>query len=193
MGATEDTFYSLAQADGITLDRGPAASWLTNLGHLNPMLRPAVSKDLQKLHALLGGDATLLASKRSGAGPRLDFLLASRSLVVEIDEVQHFTTDRLATLNAYPDSADVAYDIEHYCARIRRFSHLADRYRAAKPAADFPFAGGRRAQRAYFDASRDLAAPEAGLRVLRVPAPECDAALAYRRFLTALEQLPDAA
>jgi hypothetical protein len=193
MGATENTFYSLAHANGITLERGPAATWLTNLGHLNPILGPTVSDELRKLHTLLGGDATLLASKRSGSSPRLDFLFAGRNLVIEIDEIQHFTSDRLATLNTYTETADIAYDIEHYCALIGRWSDRADRYRAAKPATDFPFVGGRRAQRAYFDAYRDLVAPEAGLRVLRVPAPECDGSLAYLRFLEALEQLPDAA
>jgi hypothetical protein len=66
----------------------------------------------------------------------------------------------------------------------------ADRYRAGKPTRDFPFAGGRRAQRAYFDAFRDLVAPSFGLRVLRVPAPECDGALAYQRLHAALEAVP---
>ena len=80
-------------------------------------------------------------------------------------------------------------DIERYRALIGNWHSRADRYRSAKPAADFPFAGGRRAQRAYFDACRDLVAPEAGLRVLRVPAPECDGAVAYRRFTDALDQL----
>jgi very-short-patch-repair endonuclease len=193
MGATENTFHSLAQAEGVDLVRGPAANWLTNLGHLNPSLNAAVSNDLRKLHSLLGGDATLLASKRSGAGPRLDFLLTDRNLVIEVDEIQHFTSDRLATLRTYADSANLGYDIERYCALIDRWRDRADRYRAAKPTIDFPFAGGRRAQRAYYDACRDLAAPQAGLRVLRIPAPECDGSLAYRRFQRALEQLSDTA
>ena len=193
MGATEDTFYSLAHADGIALERGHSASWLTNLGRLNPTLGPSISAQLREMHTRLGGDPGLLAAKRGGAGPRLDFLLADRNVVVEVDEIQHFTSDRLATLAAYGDSAKVAYDVERYRALIGRWRGHADRYRAAKSAASLPFNGGRRAQRAYFDACRDLAAPEAGLRVLRVPAPECDGVLAYRRFTDALERFATSA
>jgi hypothetical protein len=54
---------------------------------------------------------------------------------------------------------------------------------------DFPFAGARRAQRAYFDAFRDLAAPSFGLRVLRIPAPECDGRLTFERFTAAMTEL----
>jgi hypothetical protein len=193
MGTTENTFYSLARADGIELQHDAAASWLTNVGHLNATLSPSVARQLRELHLKLGGDPTLLASKRGGGGPRLDFLIAERHLVVEVDEIQHFTTDRLTTLRSYGDSPNLAYDVENYCSLISRWHGRADRYRAAKPAADFPFPGGRRAQRAYFDTCRDLAASEGGLRVLRVPAPECDGALAYRRFTDALDQLPSVA
>ncbi len=58
----------------------------------------------------------------------------------------------------------------------------ADRYRADKTAADFPRLGGRRAQRAFLDAVRELLAPYlTGRPVLRVAAPECDARLAFAR------------
>jgi len=115
-----------------------------------------------------------------------------RSLIVEVDEIQHFTSYRLATLQPYPEDPDLAFDVERYCVLIDHWRDRADRHRTAKAAADFPFTGGRRAQRAYFDACRDLAAPQAGMRVLRVPAPECDGSLAFRRFVEALEQLPPA-
>jgi hypothetical protein len=191
MGATEDTFYSLAVADGVELQRGLAVPWLSNLGHLNVAIGDEnTSNELRELHRQLKGDEQLLSSKRSGSSPRLDFVLIEQKLIIEVDEIQHFTTDRLTTFRAYPAPADCAYDIEYYCALIDRWRQRGDRYRAAKPTADFPFAGGRRAQRAYFDACRDLTAPAHELRVLRVPAPECDGALAYRRFTRALEQLP---
>jgi hypothetical protein len=47
--------------------------------------------------------------------------------------------------------------------------------------------GRRRAQRAYFDTCRDLIASLHGLRVLRVPAPERDGDLAYRRLKQLVE------
>jgi hypothetical protein len=190
MGATEDTFHSLAASDGFELQRELTVPWLSNLGHLNLGIGDEnASNELRELHRQLKGDEDLLAAKRSGSHPRLDFVLSSQKLIVEIDEIQHFTTERLATFRAHPTPLDCAFDIEHYCSLIDRWRQRGDRYRAAKPTTDFPFAGGRRAQRAYFDACRDLIAPAHGLRVLRVPAPECDGALAYRRFTHALEQL----
>jgi hypothetical protein len=65
---------------------------------------------------------------------------------------------------------------------ISHWSSVADNFRAAKPAVDFPRPGGRRAQRAYFDAVRDLVAPSFGWTVCRVPAPECNAVTAAARL-----------
>jgi hypothetical protein len=190
MGATEDTFYSLAAADGLELKRGLTVPWPSNLGHLNRAIGDdGAVHGLRELHLQLKGDEQLLASKRSGSNPRLDFVLTTQQLIIEVDEIQHFTSDRLTTLRAYPDSVKCAFDIEQYCALVERWRHRGDRYRASKSTTDFPFAGGRRAQRAYFDACRDLTAPAHAFRVLRVPAPECDGALAYRRFTRAFEHL----
>jgi len=116
-------------------------------------------------------------------------VLAEHALAVEVDEIQHFTTERLRTLDLYPASAELWFDTGAYGTLISRWSTTGDRYRAAKPTVDFPFAGGRRAQRAYFDAFRDLAAPSFGLRVLRIPAPECDGRLAFERFTAAMTEL----
>jgi hypothetical protein len=85
-------------------------------------------------------------------------------------------------LETYPKSARLAFDLDEYLRLTRTWQQEADRYRAAKPTVDFPFPGGRRAQRAYFDACRDLLAPDFGLCVLRVAAPERDATLAFARF-----------
>ena len=194
MGATEDTFAELARADGIAFSRGVSPAWLTNKGHLSAaavgLLDPSHATAIRSIYTTLGGDEALLVSKRSGSNPRLDFLLEDERLVVEVDEIQHFTTDRLRTLDLYPPlGVEVCFDISAYRTLIGQWSPTGDRYRAAKPTVDFPFAGGRRAQRAYFDAFRDLAAPSFGLRVLRVPAPECDGRLTYDRFKVAIAEL----
>jgi hypothetical protein len=58
----------------------------------------------------------------------------------------------------------------------------SDAYRAPKQTAEFPWPGGRRARRAYFDAVR-VAAPYFGVGpVVRVAAPECNPSLALCRF-----------
>jgi hypothetical protein len=194
MGATESGVFALAREAGIELERGATVPWLTNRGHLNPMLAGVVPETtlaiLSTIHRRLGGDERLLAGKHTGSGPRPDFVLSSANLIVEVDEVQHFTSDRLTTLELYPRNAELAFDVAEYRALIGRWSSVADSYRAAKPAADFPRAGGRRAQRSYFDAVRDLVAPSFGWQVLRVPAPECDAAIAAARLTARLPNAP---
>jgi len=116
VGATEDVFHSLAAAEGFEFERGVVVPWLSNLGHLNAAIsNDGLAKNLRALHAQLRGDERLLASKRAGSSPRLDFVLQTRSLIVEIDEIQHFTSDRLATLHAYPENPDLAFDVERYC------------------------------------------------------------------------------
>ena len=122
---------------------------------------------LRDLFRSFGGDEAALGAKRAGSDPRPDIAFDERGWLVEYDEQQHFTSDRLVTFDCYPTDVDVAYNIDDYRALARRLSGTADRYRAAKKSTDFPFHGGRRSQRAYFDAVRDLVAPFFGLRVFR--------------------------
>ncbi len=187
---SEIEFISLANQAGIPLTPGRRLSWLTNKGHLAEALLGVVPDEvlelLGDLFRSLGGDEAALRAKRVGSDPCPDMAFEERGWLVEYDEQQHFTSDRLVTFDRYPTDADVAYDMDAYRALTRRLSATADRYRAAKQSTDFPFHGGRRSQRAYFDAVRDLAAPFFGLRVFRIPAPERDAELALHRFQRAV-------
>lgn len=183
---SEIEFISFANRAGIQFTPGHRLPWLTNKGHLAEPLRGIVPADvvelLGALFRSLGGDDAALRAKRAGSDPCPDMMFEERGWLVEYDEQQHFTSDRLLTFDRYPTDVDVAYDIVEYQSLARRLSGTADRYRAAKQSADFPFYGGRRSQRAYFDAVRDLVAPFFGLRVFRVPAPERDAKVALDRF-----------
>jgi hypothetical protein len=182
MGRTEREFAALAAAGGIELGRRTIAG-LSGRGPWADGLAAApspVRKTLANMHALLGGDALLLRAKAERAlSP--DFVLPNGQ-IVEVDEIQHFTTDRLRTLELYPPDVSLGFDLGTYRELCQRHHRSADGYRAAKHATDFPFPGGRRAQRAFLDAVRDLLAPHlTGHPVLRVPAPECDADLAFAR------------
>jgi hypothetical protein len=144
---------------------------------------------LRAIYLKLGGDETALANKRRGSDPKPDFLLGDHEQIVEVDEIQHFTSDRLSTLRLYPATSDLAFDLDAYVSLCKTWRVKGDGYRSAKPTVDFPHPGGRRAQRAYFDAMRDLAASGLGNGpVIRIPAPECDGDLAYERFRAALSQ-----
>lgn len=191
MGATEDGFAAMAAETGICLERRVAVAGLSSHGHADLHLRAAVgaaTQILADIHGALGGSMELLAGKRR-LPRRVDFLDADAGVVVEVDEIQHFTSDRLASLKRYV-SADVGFDVGHYIELCHRWSVRADRYRASKPALDFPGLAGRRRQRAYFDAVRDLAVPLVSpWRVLRVPVPECDPGLAVQRYVAARRRL----
>jgi hypothetical protein len=132
MGATESGVFALAREAGIELERGATVPWLTNRGHLTPMLAGVVPETtlaiLSTIHRRLGGDERLLAGKHTGSGPRPDFVLSSANLIVEVDEVQHFTSDRLTTLELYPRNAELAFDVAEYRALIGRWSSVADSY-----------------------------------------------------------------
>ena len=186
-------FITLANHAGIQLTPGSRLPWLTNKGHLAEPLQGVVPAEmlglLGDLYRSLGGDEAALRAKRAGSDPCPDISFEQRGWLVEYDEQQHFTSDRLATFDQYPNSTDVAYDIEHYRETASRLCVKADRYRAAKQSVDSPFHGGRRSQRAYFDAVRDLVAPFFGLRVFRVPAPERDAKIALDRFRRAIDAI----
>ena len=91
-------------------------------------LDAACDAALRSIYSALGGDETLLVRKRSGSDPRLDFVLADHALAVEVDEIQHFTTERLRTLDLYPPDAALCFDtrdesaladVMYWCSRAR--------------------------------------------------------------------------
>jgi hypothetical protein len=96
---------------------------------------------LADLFRSLGGDEAALRAKRAGSDPCPDIAFEERSWLVEYDEQQHFTSDRLVTFDRYPTDVDVAYNIDEYRSLVRRLSGTADRYRASKQSVDFQFHG----------------------------------------------------
>ena len=117
---SEIEFISLANQAGIQVTPGRRLPWLTNKGHLAESLRGVVPVDvLELLGALfrsLGGDEAALRAKRAGSDPCPDMVFEERGWLVEYDEQQHFTSDRLVTFDRYPTDVDVAYDIDAYRA-----------------------------------------------------------------------------
>ena len=80
MGATESGVFTLAREAGIELDAGTAFPWLSNRGHLNPILAGVVPETtlgvLSTIHQRLGGDSTRvcwLASVPAQARGRTSF------------------------------------------------------------------------------------------------------------------------
>lgn len=103
-----------------------------------------------------------------------DFFHEPSGTFVEVDESQHFTSWRLASLDLYPPDTPLGFDLATYRGSCQEWAPKSDRYRAAKAAVGFGQAG-RQRQRAYHDALRDLVVPAMGHPpVIRVPAPTPD-------------------
>lgn len=158
---------------GIPSDRDVAFKWITNRAPLGDDFPapPRVRYRLMAIHARLGGDWTRLEEKRRAA-LRFNFQVDDTTLI-EVDRHFHFSSARLSTLDFY-DDLDHSLDVESYRQLCVRFSTAADRYRSQREASDFPFPGGRTAQRAYFDAAKDLLAAAYGYRLIRLPAADND-------------------
>lgn len=164
--------------------------WLTNRGHLEPVLRERASQSmlgvLEEIFVELGGDADAL-SRKAGMRLRPDFLMGTADQIVELDEAQHFTSSRQSTLERYPVALPLGFDLAEYRDLCGTLSAGADKNFGHRQAVEFPGPGGRRRQRAFFDALRDFAAPLCGHGpVIRIPAPERDPHLAAERLRVAL-------
>src|SRR3990170_5587807 len=122
--STQEIFHTAVTSAGVELERGRRVSWLTNRGHvassLDGLVPLTVLDALDAMHTQLGGDRHSLETKRSGRDPIPDFFFRERGWIVELDEEQHFTTDRLLTFDLYPDEVDVAYDVAAYRGIARR-------------------------------------------------------------------------
>ena len=161
MGLAQSAFLTLLQ--DVEVARQPVRFfWLVN------RLRPSstgVEGLLWTTFLRLGGNAEAMARK---AERRLapDAYLPEYNCLLEFDEVQHFTPERLTTLDLMTEDLRLGFDLAHYQDLCRTHAEKAvrkgaDGYR--RRTVEFPFEGGRKAQRAMFDMTRDLLPPLYGL------------------------------
>lgn len=101
--------------------------------------------------------------------------------IVEVDEVLHFSTPRLQTLELYPREVEVGFDVEEFKDLCRTHAPQSDRWRYGLASKCFGWHGLQR-ERAYHDAVRDIAAWVMGYPPLvRIPAIDGDGLAAYER------------
>jgi hypothetical protein len=177
-GDCESAFWGAAEQDGIALVRAKVP-WLNQRGHLGlPDKALAAVPAVNAIFEALDGIEVELAAKRVTALPG-DFVHIESGVFVEVDESQHFTSFRLATLDLYPEGTPLGFDLAEYKRLCREWAPRSDRYRRAKAAVGFG-PRGRQRQRAYNDALRDLVTPAMGHPpVIRVAAPHRDGMAAY--------------
>lgn len=178
VGDCENAFLEAAARDGIELIRYKQP-WLNQRGHFGlPNDAAAIVDLLKEIFSDLGGDSEAQAAKRPTALPG-DFIHPPTGTMIEIDEVQHFTTFRMRTFTHYPQDTSLGFDPAEYVEVCRRFCRTADKYRLNKAASGFG-PGGRQRQRAYNDALRDLVIPAMGKPpLIRIPAPDGNGAAAF--------------
>ncbi|MFJ4015198.1 hypothetical protein [Microbacterium sp. NPDC090014] len=187
VGEVEAAVSAMASADGIALVRMPRVEWLNTHGHFElPPQAAAGQPALQRVFEELGGDEREQRSKQLRTLPSDLFYVASGTMV-EVDEVQHFTSFRALTIRK---GLGAASDIgAEYLDLCREWSSVADKYRASKTAKGFPGPFGRARQRAYNDLLRDLVAPAMGYGLIRVPAPNLSGREAYSLASAKLQRL----
>lgn len=170
-GNVVDEVEERLRSMGVDLDRGVTFDWLTNRTPVDEdaQIPSRVKYRLLALHGHLGGDFAALSDK-----PRrylsVDFQVGETTLM-EVDRLHHFTSERLASLGFY-DDLEHRLDLGLYRKLCSQHRDSADAYQRSREASDFPFEGGRRAQRAYFDTVQDLLLPAKGYRLIRLPVPD---------------------
>jgi hypothetical protein len=186
----ETAVLTEARARGINLRVGSSLRWLTVRGHLDPIVQreapTEIVEALDELHSSLGGNRRALARKQTGL-IRPDLVVATTGQLIEVDEVEHFTNARLATLNGYSSKIPFGFSIDDYKELIDTWKAKANAVFTQRWSPDFDFVGGRRAQRAYYDALKDWLAPTfTGHPVLRLAVPDGDARSAASRLFGSL-------
>jgi hypothetical protein len=165
-----DEVRQLLQKRGFEVNHHVRFDWLTSRAptETDVALPSQVKYRLLALHSRLGGDWSRLSTKRRQS-LRVDIQVDSTTLI-EVDEKQHFSSARLASLDFY-DGVDHGLDLARYHELCSQYRDSADKYLHGREAVDFPFPGGRTAQRAYFDTTKDFLTAAHGYRLIRLPAP----------------------
>lgn len=183
-----------AQKAGIRLVLGSRLPWLTGRGHHDQQVKDLASAPLVaallEMHQRLGGDSEILAARVGRRSPTPDLIHEGIGCIIEVDEVQHFTSARALTLDLYPDDVRLGFDVDEYRALIDQWKAKGNAAFKHKTSKDFPGPGGRQAQRAYNDALRDLLAPTfTGHPVIRIPVPARSLDGSVDRLRAALAQV----
>ncbi len=142
MKSTQMKFTALVTEAGIKMDAGRSLPWLTNKGHVADVLAgtvpPEVLGAIGQIHQVLGGSEEALCAKRGGGDPLPNYLLDNRSWLVELDEEQHFSSERRTSFELYPDGTDLRAKSWPSRSTSPTTAMLSARKAAASPAPGSP-------------------------------------------------------
>ena len=194
----EEALAKAAAADGIELEPHQF-DWASEPGHLavayladqtgDPgiMQRSEIAVPaLEQMFTRLKGLMPVLHSCRVNM-PYMPVLVHMQTgTLVEVDDVLHFTTQRLTTLDLYPAEVPIGFDMKEYKDLCREHASTSDKWRYGLASKVFGFHG-LQSERAYQDAVRDIGAWVMGFPpLIRVPAVDGDGEAAYARIKDAL-------
>jgi hypothetical protein len=154
---------------------------------------------IERIYLALGGSKEAQRSKRCQELRSDAYFGGDHNFILEFDEYQHFSSARAQALKLLPVGLRLGFDKTQYLELCVKHGGRADSYRRNKKTVDFDFVGGRTAQRAYFDAFRDILPTLHGLRpTVRISEFEVseivsDARRSRRLLRTLIERRLDAA
>jgi hypothetical protein len=119
---------------------------------------------IDRIFTELKGDHKNAQVKRNMPIPFDAYFGGDYNFIIEFDEIQHFSTPRMRTLELYPRNIGLGFNLNQYRRWCGTYRSEADQYRRTITPRDFNFDGGRTAQRAFFDAMKDLVPQMNGLR-----------------------------
>ena len=187
----EEALAVEAAKDGIELEP-QQFEWASEPGHLavayladqsgdmDAMQRAEIAvPPLEQMFNRLKGLTPVLHSCRVNKPYMAVLVHMPTATLVEVDDVLHFTTARLTTLDLYPGEVPLGFDIQEYKDLCREHAPTSDKWRYGLASKMFGFHG-LQSERAYQDAVRDLATWVMGFPpLIRVPAIDGDGAAAY--------------
>lgn len=170
-----------AAKDGLFLSPGTSFPWIGTKGPYGLGATAAsVYAPVMSIAVGLGANLDVMRLTSRVARPRADLMHKESKVIIEVDEIQHFTSHRLATFERYPAGTLLGFDVDEYRELCQANSVSADRAWAGKDTATFgPKSRGK--QRAFYDALKDLSIPTAGLPpIVRIPVPDRDVETAWK-------------
>lgn len=171
-----------AAKEGLFLSPGISFEWIGTKGPYGLSGKTAsVYEPAMSVAIALGADLDAMRLARRIVRPQADLMHKDSRVVIEVDEIQHFTSHRLLSFESYPDDAPLGFDLEEYRGLCEQHSVKADKAWGTKKTATFgPKSRGR--QRAFYDALKDLSLPAAGLPpVVRIAVPDRDYIRAWKQ------------
>jgi len=189
----ETAFAEAASKDGIALEP-ETFEWASEPGHLaleeladdtgdqGVMQRAEIGVSaIAQIFRSFNGLEPVLHACRINMPYAAVLVHESTLTIVEVDDLLHFSTPRLQSLELYPREVQVGFDIEEFKELCRKHAAETDKWRYGLASKVFGWHGLQH-ERAYHDAVRDIAAWVMGYPPLvRVAAVDGDGLAAYER------------